>query len=322
MQYYRLGPSDIVVSAIALGTMNFGPLVSGDEADRMLSIALDRGISLVDTASVYGGPRRGTAEEYIGRWLAGSPIRRDQVVLATKVYFSTDETMADGLAPRNIVISCDQSLRRLRTDYIDIYQLHHPDLGQRWEDIAASLDMLITQGKIRSAGSSNFAAWHIAQFNERSIANEFPATLIAEQSPYNLLERTVELEVLPACASYGMSFLAYSPLAGGVLGGQGNRGESARRRLSSVVQRQHEMHAELHAYERLCLDLGESPACVGISWLLQRPQQCIPIVGPRTTDQLLQLLYASEYRLPPSALSRLDEIFPGPGGPAPQAYAW
>jgi aryl-alcohol dehydrogenase-like predicted oxidoreductase len=212
-------------------------------------------------------------------------------------------------------------LRRLRTDYVDLYQMHHIDRATPWEEIWQAMEQLVREGKVIYVGSSNFAGWHIVQANEQACRRHFMG-LVSEQSLYNLTVRTVELEVIPACQAYGLGLIPWSPLAGGLLGGVLQR-LSEGRRASEGVRRAVEAHrAALEAYERLCGELGEQPANVALAWLLHNPVVTAPIVGPRTREQLDGSLRALEIALPAEVLRKLDEIFPGPGGPAPEAYAW
>ena len=225
MDYRRLGRTGLQVSPLVLGTMNFGMRAQGggvqtdeDEAFRIMDRGLDVGLNFFDTADVYGDGR-GLTESIIGRWLDQGDRRRDRVVLATKVYNSRSSWPNErGLSALHIRQACDDSLRRLRTDHIDLYQMHHVDLDTPWDEIWQAMDVLVAQGKVLYVGSSNFAAWHIVKANEAA-ARRGSLGLVSEQSLYNLNARTVELEVLPACADYGIGVIPWSPLAGGLLGG-------------------------------------------------------------------------------------------------------
>jgi aryl-alcohol dehydrogenase-like predicted oxidoreductase len=278
---------------------------------------------LFDTANVYGGKRgEGVTEQIIGRWLAQDGARRQRIVLATKLY----GRMGDGpnqnlLSAYHIRRACEDSLRRLKTDHIDLYQMHHVDRTTPWEEIWQAMEQLIREGKILYVGSSNFAGWHLAQAN--SVASRFNLLgLVSEQSLYNLNARMVELEVLPACRELGMGFLAWSPLAGGLLGGalaQANEGRRAAEKTAKAIEKH---RTSLEAYERFCRELGEPPAAVALAWLLGNASVTAPIIGPRTVQQLDAALRALEIELRPEHAARLDQIFPGPGGQAPEAYAW
>jgi NDP-hexose C3-ketoreductase / dTDP-4-oxo-2-deoxy-alpha-D-pentos-2-ene 2,3-reductase len=324
MDYTQLGRSGLEVSRICLGTMNFGPVIDEAAAHEVLDAALAAGVSYLDTANVYGWEDKGLTERILGSWFAGSTERRDKVVLATKVYGSmgaTDWPNHYGLAARSIVRACEESLRRLQTDWIDVYQMHHVDRRVPWEEIWQAMERLVADGKILYVGSSNFAGWHIAQANEAAKDRHFLG-LVSEQSLYNLASRSVELELLPACAAYGVGVVPWSPLHGGVLGGilaKTERGRSAGGRAAEYLDAHRE---QVESWERLCADLGEQPADVALAWLLHQPAVTAPIVGPRTTEQLDGALRALDLKLDQPTLERLDELFPGPGGPAPEAYAW
>ncbi|GHO87067.1 oxidoreductase [Dictyobacter formicarum] len=290
--------------------------------------ALETGINFIDTADVYGGPQSpdmeqgyGISEEIIGRWLAQSG-RRERIVLATKVY----QPMGTGpndrhLSAYHIRKACEDSLRRLQTDHIDLYQMHHIDRATPWEEIWQAMEQLVREGKVIYVGSSNFAAWNIAQANETARHRHFLG-LVSEQSLYNLLTRTVELEVLPVCEAYGLGVIPWSPLGGGLLSGALRKAEAGRRASSGVKVAIEQNRTKLEAYEHLCTQLGEEPAQVALAWLLANPVVTAPIIGPRTTEQLDENLRALEIAMSKETLSKLDEIFPGPGGAAPEAYAW
>jgi aryl-alcohol dehydrogenase-like predicted oxidoreductase len=338
MEYTHLGRSGVAVSRLCLGTMNFGAITSEADAQPIMDAAHEHGINFFDTSNTYGQPRaEGVTESVIGRWLAAGSGRRDRTVLATKLYGGKGDWPNDRfLSALNIRRACEDSLRRLGTDHIDLYQMHHVDRSTPWDEIWEAMEVLRTQGKIIYVGSSNFAGWHIAQAQEA--AHRRPAFgLVSEQSLYNLAARTVELEVLPACQGYGIGVIPWSPLHGGLLsgvlrrqaaaqggngpgaGGQGTGGRSSGGRAAEAIQ---EVRPQLEAYEAFCAELGEEPALVALAWLLHQPAVTAPIVGPRTLDQLTGALRALEITLDEKALGRLDEIFPGPGGAAPEAYAW
>ncbi len=334
MQYTHLGRTGLEVSRLCLGTMNFGTETSEAESFRIMDRALEHGINFFDTANVYGrifwdnsrSPLfqrgEGVTEQIIGRWFAQGGGRRDKVVLATKVY----EQMGDWpnqsrLSALHIRSACEESLRRLQTDHIDLYQMHHIDRQTPWEEIWQAMEHLVHQGKVIYVGSSNFAGWQIVQANEMARARHFLG-LVSEQSRYNLTTRTVELEVLPACQAYGLGVIPWSPLAGGLLAGALQKAEAGRRASSSAKVAIEKNRTRLEAYEHFCSELGEEPALEALAWLLANPAVTAPIIGPRTTEQLDATLRALEITMSKEALSRLDEIFPGPGGAAPEAYAW
>jgi NDP-hexose C3-ketoreductase / dTDP-4-oxo-2-deoxy-alpha-D-pentos-2-ene 2,3-reductase len=328
MDYTQLGRSGTAVSRICLGTMNFGAITSEADSHQIMDLAHDQGINFFDTANTYGRPRaEGVTEQVIGRWFALGGGRRDRTVLATKLYGGKGEWPNDRfLSAVNIRRSCEDSLRRLGTDHIDLYQMHHVDRSTPWEEIWEAMDVLRTQGKIIYVGSSNFAGWHIAQAQER--ARHRPSFgLVSEQSLYNLAARQVELEVLPACQGYGVGVLPWSPLHGGLLGGilrkekDGTRA-SGRSDGGRAAEELAAHRDQVQEYETFCAERGEDPADVGIAWLLHQPAVTAPIVGPRTSEQLEGAVRALSITLDDAALSRLDKIFPGPGGAAPEAYAW
>jgi NDP-hexose C3-ketoreductase / dTDP-4-oxo-2-deoxy-alpha-D-pentos-2-ene 2,3-reductase len=319
MDYTHLGRSGVSVSRLCLGTMNFGAFTDVAESNQVMDLALDHGINFFDTSNTYGRPRaEGVSEQIIGDWFGAGAGRRDHVVLATKLYGGKGEWPNDRfLSAVNIRRACDDSLRRLRTDRIDLYQMHHVDRDTPWDEIWEAMSVLRTQGKIIYAGSSNFAQAQEAARRHGAFG------LVSEQSLYNLAARTVELEVLPACQGYGLGVLPWSPLHGGLLAGilrkQGGSGRSGGGRAAEALAG---MRPQVEAYEAFCAEIGEDPAQVGLAWLLHQPAVTAPIVGPSSAGQLEAALRALEIRLDEKALSRLDEIFPGPGGPAPEAYAW
>ena len=304
--------------------MNFGPQTPESDSWAIMDRALEIGINFFDTANRYGGDKGvGATEEIVGRWFAQGGGRRDKVVLATKVYGAMTDWPNDGrLSARHIRAACDASLRRMQTDHIDLYQMHHIDRTAPWDEIWQAMDTLVTQGKITYVGSSNFAGWHITQANEAA-ARRHSLGLVSEQSHYNLLVRTVELEVLPACEHYGVGVIPWSPLSGGVLGGGLDDPDAARRRSPQALRRLEKLRPQLEKWEALCGDLGEPPAAVALAWLLAQPAVTCPIIGPRTMDQLDGAsLRALELTLSTETLTALNAIFPGPGGSAPEAYSW
>ena len=324
MDYTNLGRTGLSVSRLCLGTMNFGPVTSEPDSFAVMDRAHEHGLNFFDTANVYGWKKgEGVTEQIIGRWFAQGGGRRERTVLATKLYGDMGDWPNDGkLSALNIRRACDESLRRMQTDYIDLYQMHHVDRSTPWDEIWEAMEVLRQQGKILYVGSSNFAGWHIAKAQEAAERRHFLG-LVAEQSIYNLIERTVELEVLPAALDYGLGVIPWSPLHGGLLGGILAKGDDAVRSKDGRAKETLETHREdIEAYESFCEDLGEHPANVGLAWLLHQPAVTAPIIGPRTIEQLDGPLRALEIRLDDKALTRLDEIFPGPGGTAPEAYAW
>jgi aryl-alcohol dehydrogenase-like predicted oxidoreductase len=324
MDYTHLGRSGLSVSRLCLGTMNFGPETSEADSHSIMDRALEHGINFFDTANVYGWKKgEGVTEQIIGRWFAQGGGRREKTVIATKVYGSMSDWPNDTfLSARNIRLACEASLRRMQTDHIDLYQMHHVDLSTPWDEIWEAFDILRQQGKVLYVGSSNHAGWHIAKGMEAA-RRRHSTGLVSEQSIYNLLTRDVELEVLPACEDYGLGVIPWSPLHGGLLAGVLRKEREGARRMKGRARDALETHREaIEAYEDLCEELGEEPADVGIAWLLAQPAVTAPIIGPRTAEQLDGSLRALEITLDDKTLARLDEIFPGPGGPAPEAYAW
>jgi aryl-alcohol dehydrogenase-like predicted oxidoreductase len=330
MQYVRLGRSGVKVSRLCLGTMNFGVHTNETDSFQVMDRALEVGINFFDTANVYGQPldawgklpKEGLTEQIIGRWLAQGQGRRERVLLATKVFGGMyDGPNGRGLSAYHIRRACDDSLRRLKTDRIDLYQMHHVDRETPWDEIWQAIEILVQQGKVLYVGSSNFAAWHIAQACERAVARHFLG-LISEQSLYHLGERTIELEVLPACRAYGLGVIPWSPLGGGMLGGALRKADEGRRAGAHIQERIVRNRERLEKYEALCNEIGQSPATVALSWLLHQPGVSAPIIGPRTGEQLESALSAVELVLEQETLAALDSIWPGPGGAAPEAYAW
>jgi len=323
MEYTHLGRTGLQVSRLALGTMNFGPETPESDSHAVMDQALDAGLNFFDTANVYGWEMgKGVTEQIIGRWFAQGNGRREKVVLATKLYGSMSDWPNDTfLSARNIRLAVEGSLRRLQTDWIDLYQMHHVDRNTPWEEIWEAFDVLRSQGKVLYFGSSNFAGWHLASAQE-SAKRLGILGLVSEQSIYNLAVRTVELEVLPAARHYGIGVIPWSPLFGGVLAGILRKANEGRAVGERTQQRLADHRAQVEQYENFCDELGESPADVGLAWLLAQEAVTAPIIGPRTATQLTDSMRALEITLDEHALQRLDEIWPGPGGTAPEAYAW
>jgi aryl-alcohol dehydrogenase-like predicted oxidoreductase len=322
MPYARLGRTGLEVSRLCLGTMNFGPETSESDSFRIMDRAIEHGINFFDTADVYGWRKgEGVTEQIIGRWLAQGG-RRDKLVLATKVYGKMGDWPNEGrLSALHIRRACEESLQRLKTDHLDLYQMHHVDRNTPWEEIWQAMETLVAQGKVIYVGSSNFAGWHIAQANEQARHRHFLG-LVSEQSKYSLLERTVELEVIPACKAYGLGLIPWSPLASGALAGAERQGSGGRRE-GTQGKAMREKHAHrIDQFVALCRQLGEEPANVAIAWLLHNEVVTAPIIGPRTVEQLDATMRATDIKIDTTALAKLDEMFPGPGRPAPEAYAW
>jgi aryl-alcohol dehydrogenase-like predicted oxidoreductase len=335
MEYTHLGRSGLSVSRLCLGTMNFGPLTPPADAHAIMDHAHAIGINFFDTANRYGGRQSppgqittddqshpGWTEEIIGDWFAGGNARRERTVLATKLYGAMSEWPNDGkLSALNIRRACEASLRRLQTDYIDLYQMHHVDRDTPWDEIWQAMELLVQEGKVLYVGSSNFAAWNIVQANEAARQRHFLG-LVSEQSHYNLATRLVELEVVPACRAYGVGIIPWSPLGGGLLGGVLAKAAAGRRADDRIQKLVAKHRPALEAYERVCAELGQKPARVGLAWLLHMPGVTAPIVGPRTMEQLEDAVAAEQLVLDADVMKKLDAIWPGPGGQAPEAYAW
>jgi aryl-alcohol dehydrogenase-like predicted oxidoreductase len=323
MKYTQLGRTGLKVSRLCLGTMNLGDFTDEPASYAIMDRALELGFNFFDTANRYGNPKGlGITEEIIGRWLAQGGGRREKIVLATKLRNPMGPGVNDqGMSAYHIRQQCEASLRRLQTDHIDLYQMHHIERTAPWEEVWQAMDVLVQQGKILYVGSSNFGGWHITQAQEAAKSRHFLG-LVSEQSIYNLKTRMVELEVIPACRAYGLGLIPWSPLGGGLLAGALRKAAEGRR-ANAGLQTQIEQHKDqLAAYEGLCAELGENPADVGLAWLLGNPVVTAPIIGPRTVAQLEGSLRALEIKLTDEVLKRLDAIWPGPGGEAPEAYAW
>ncbi|MFO7631980.1 MAG: aldo/keto reductase [Caldilinea sp.] len=330
VKHVRLGKHGALVSNVCLGTMNFGWVTSEEESFRIMDRALELGINFFDTADVYGwSAEHGTTEEIIGRWFAQGGGRRDAVVLATKVYnpvtrkTARPEPNSDGrnLSAYKIRKHCEGSLRRMQTDWIDLYQMHHIDRECPWDETWQAFGALVNQGKVVYVGSSNFAGWDIATACQEASRRSMTG-LVSEQSIYHLDNRMVELEVVPSCRHYGLGLIPWSPLGGGLLGGALQKAKEGRRMSEEFEKRVEQKRPQLEAYENLCRDIGEGPGEVALAWLLHNPAVTAPIIGPRTIEQLESAVRATEIALDAEVLAKLDEIFPGPGGEAPKAYAW
>jgi aryl-alcohol dehydrogenase-like predicted oxidoreductase len=330
VEYKRLGNHGVLVSNLCLGTMNFGWHTSEEDSHKIMDRALELGINFFDTADVYGwSEENGLTEEIIGRWFAQGGGRRDAVVLATKVYNPVDrkanlpEVNSDGrsLSAYKIRKHCEGSLTRLQTDWIDLYQMHHVDHDCPWDETWQAFNALQVQGKVVYIGSSNFAGWDIATACQEASKRGLMG-LVSEQSIYHLDNRMVELEVIPACRHYGMGLIPWSPLGGGLLAGALEKYNTGRRKGSDFEKEVERKRDQLEKYENLCKELGHPPAEVALAWLLHNPAVTAPIIGPRTIEQLESAVRAAGIKLDEGTLQKLDEIFPGPGGEAPMAYAW
>lgn len=330
VKHVRLGKNGVLVSNLCLGTMNFGWHTSEEDSFAIMDRALELGINFFDTADVYGWEKEhGYTEEIIGKWFAQGGGRREAVVLATKVFnpvtreANLPEVNSDGrsLSAYKIKKHVEGSLTRLQTDWIDLYQMHHIDRNLSWAETWQAFGSLVAQGKIVYVGSSNFAGWDIATANQEA-SRRGMLGLVSEQSIYNLTNRQIELEVIPACRHYGLGLIPWSPLDGGFLAGALEKHESGRRGNPDFEKRVEENRETLEAYESLCREIGHPPAEVALAWLLHNPVVTAPIIGPRNVEQLESAVNAAAITLEDEVLTKLDELFPGPGGEAPEAYAW
>ena len=319
MEYTHLGRIGLRVSRLCLGTVSFGRHTSQEESLAILDRALQAGINFFDTSNSYN---EGLTETIVGNWLSQGKSRRDQIVLATKVYSQMGEGPNEArLSAYHIRRACEDSLRRLQTDHIDLYQMHHIDRRTPWDEIWQAMEQLVREGKISYVGSSNFAAWHIARAQGIAAERNFLG-LVSEQSVYNLRSRTVELEVLPCCRELGLAVIPYSPMGSGLLCGildNPTTGRRGREVLRDVIKTH---RSQLQAYEALCASIGESPANIALAWVLKNPDITAPIIGARTVEQFEDTLSVLELELDDEILAQLNEIWPGPGGEAPEAYAW
>lgn len=328
MQYTHLGKTGMKVSRLCLGTMNFGGLTDEKTTFRMMDEALDAGINFFDTADAYGAERGGT-ETLIGRWLAQGGGRRDAVIIAAKVFGHCgpfyeryeENSFNDGLSKYKIIKHCEGSLKRMQTDHIELLQIHHIDRDCSHDEMWEGMEILQQQGKIVYTGSCNYAAWDIADSCWTAKSRNMTG-LVSEQSLYNISNRMLELEVIPACRRFGMGLIIYSPLGGGLLGGALAKQSEGRRASEGLQATVTKYRTQLEAFETFCAELGHSPANVALAWLLHNPVVTAPIIGPRTLEQLQESFEVPDIVLSEESLRKLDKIFPGPGGEAPQAYAW
>ena len=330
MQYTSLGRTGMKVSRLCLGTMNFGENTAEADAFRIMDAALDNGINYFDTSNNYDGGNnltyQGRTEEIIGKWFKQGGNRREKTILATKVYYlMNDENDGPneelGLSAYKIRRHIEGSLRRLQTDFVEIYQMHHIDRRVGWSELWGAMTDLVHQGKAYYIGSSNFAGHDLVKAQYEAEKYGFLG-LVTEQHRYNLLGRLPELEVLPAALEMGIGVVPYSPLGGGLLGGSAIKNPGVRTQRAIQMRLGPDGMEKLQAYSKLCAELGESEANVGLAWILKNPAITAPITGPRTVEQLTDSLRAVEIELSDEILAKLDEIFPGPGGAAPGAYAW
>ncbi|MGE5796021.1 MAG: aldo/keto reductase [Ignavibacteria bacterium] len=322
MEYTYLGKAGLQVSRLCLGTMNFGRVTPEKEAYKIMDKSLEHGINFLDTANAYGGKKgEGITEKILGKWFSQDKTRRDKIVLATKVYGEIGPGINDKrLSAYHIRKACEDSLSRMKTDHIDLYQMHHVDRNTPWDEIWQALEQLIASGKIIYAGSSNFAGWDIAAACE-SASKRNLLGLVSEQSKYNLFNRFIEREVIPACRYYGIGIIPWSPLEGGLLGGVLKGTGRKRRDTEEIKNKLKNNRKKIEEWEKFCEELKEEPANVALAWLMNQTAVTAPIIGPRTSTQLNKSIRALEINLDEEMLKKLDEIFP-PAGIAPQYYAW
>ena len=323
MEYKHLGRTGLKVSSLCLGTMNFGPYTTEADSHKIMDRAIELGINFFDTANVYGWEKgKGITEQIIGNWLVQDSTRRDKIVLASKVYGEMGDGVNDSkLSAYHIKRACEESLRRLKTDHLDLYQMHHIDRNTPWEELWQAMELLVKEGKVIYVGSSNFAAWNIVEANYKAKEKHLLG-LVSEQSIYSLRNRNIELEVIPAVKAMGMGLIPWSPLAGGLLCGILESKKEGRRTREPLLKSVEKLRPQLVAYEKLCRDFGYQPADIALAWVLNNPVVTAPIVGPRTILQLEENCKAAEIKLSEDILIKLNEIWPGPGNQAPEAYAW
>ena len=322
MQYSKLGRSGLLVSRLCLGTMNFGAITPEKDSYAIMNRALELGINFFDTANVYGGKMgAGITEIIIGKWLEENKERRDKIVLATKVYGEMGKWVNERyLSAYHIKKACEDSLKRMKTDHIDLYQMHHVHRDTPWDEIWQAMEQLITEGKIIYVGSSNFAGWDIATACEEARRRNLLG-LISEQSKYNLFNRFIEREMVPACDYYGVGIIPWSPLEGGLLGGVLKKLDKGRRAKDEIVNKLKNNHQQIEKWENYCDEIGEDPANTALAWLLNQPGVTAPIIGPRTIQQLDESIRSLQIKFNEELLSKLDKIFP-PAGKSPEYYAW
>ncbi|MBM4172615.1 MAG: aldo/keto reductase [Ignavibacteria bacterium] len=323
MEYVFLGRTGLKVSKICLGTMNFGPYTSETESFKIMNRSLELGINFFDTANVYGWDLGvGVTEKIIGKWFAEDKSKREQIVLATKVYGKMgDKPNESKLSAYHIKNACEESLKRLQTDHIDLYQMHHIDRNTPWEEIFQALEQLVREGKILYVGSSNFAAWNLAEAYYKA-KERHSLGIVSEQSIYSLRNRNIELEVIPACKNFGIGLIPWSPMGGGILCGVLEKAKEGRRTREPLQKSVEKLQTQIEAYESLCKEINQTPADVALAWVLNNPVVTSPIVGPRTVQQIEENIKTLEIKLSEETLKELDEIWPGPGNQAPEAYAW
>ncbi len=334
MQYSKLGRSNMTVSKICLGTMHFGTVTPEEESYRIMDKALEMGINFFDTANVYGRDMYcGRTEEIIGCWFQQGGGRRDQVVLATKVYGNMMDAPPpneeSGLSAYKVRKHAAGSLKRLQTDHIDLYQVHHIDQRISLEEFWTTFDRLINKGDVLYMGTSNFSGWGLAKYQMYAWQRGMMG-FVSEQCQYNLLSRFPELEVFPAARDFGIGVIPYMPLAGGLLTGKKKAEPGSR---TKQVEEEYDLdlsnNPQLERFSALCREIGEMEHVVAIAWVLANPAVYSAIVGPRTVSHLDGLDRAAELKLEPEYMMRLNELFSinsgrqlRPEKESPAAFAW
>jgi aryl-alcohol dehydrogenase-like predicted oxidoreductase len=321
MQHVRLGRTGLTVSRLCLGTMTFGLQCDEATSVAILDTALESGITFLDTADVYplGGDHAtaGRTEEIIGRWLTASPGRRDDVILATKCVGPMSSRRWDrGASRQHIMSAVEASLRRLRTDHIDLYQMHQFDPTVTHDETLGALTDLVRSGKVRYIGASNYLAWELARAVGRSETLGL-ARYDSIQPRYNLLYRPIERELLPLCAAEGIGVIPYNPLAGGFLSGKHQRGrptEGSRFTLGTAADRYQERYWHDHQFDTvdllrpLAAEAGVSVATLSVQWVLANPVVTSPIVGASRPAQLADAVAAVRTPMDPALKAQLDEL--------------
>ena len=320
MRKRLLGRTGVLVTEFALGTMTFGQEADEQAASQVLDVYTEAGGNLIDTADVYppAGPK-GASEEIIGRWLGRSSARRDSIVLATKCRGRMDDSgNSEGLSRRWIIRACEGSLRRLQTDYIDLYQAHQWDPATPIEDSLLAFDTLVRSGKVRYIGVSNFTGWQVERtvLTARHMGLSIPVSL---QPQYNMLAREIEWELVPVCEEHGLSIVPWGPLAQGWLSGKYSRdtapagatrlGEDPNRGVEAYSRRNSERTWRiLEVLQGVATDLAVPLARVALRWLADRPGVTAPLLGARSADQLRDNLMASDLQLDDVQRAQLDEV--------------
>jgi aryl-alcohol dehydrogenase-like predicted oxidoreductase len=307
MEYRLLGRTGVKVSALCLGVMNFGRKTNQSEANKMIDSFISAGGNFIDTADVY---EQGLSEKMLGKALKGQ--KRDQLIIATKFHRSMDDNdvNANGNTRRHIISACEESLRRLGTDYIDLYQVHRPQTDVPIDETLRALDDLIHAGKIRYIGTSTFPSWQIVEslwVSEEWKLNRF----VTEQPPYNILDRRIERELLPACMKYGIGIIAWSPLAGGRLTGKYEQNKPFPKNVRLDENRfNKDIWRVLDGLRVICNEKKCSMSAFSLAWILSTPGITSPIIGPIDTKQLEENLKALDLIITPEDRKRVDALIP------------